>query len=294
MDEIIRVYPSRRENTLQKFLLAIVLLILFLLFFIKRGGQSLIHQLVGSKQVSVRHSDNKMNDSSSSLDYDDGVELDFSNLPKGNGWRQIILGVPEKSCVLDVGCSTGYFGKYLIKNKYCIVDGIEIDKQAANEAIKFYNQVFIGRAEEMVSQLEINKYDAILLMDVLEHIESPSNHLCEYRGALRKDGIIIASVPNIAYWMMRFELLRGRFNYTRRGLLDQTHLRFFTLTTLTTLFTNSGYKINWIAATSPGWHDLYYLLKRLPGGESVKLSLLRIFPGLLSYQFLVCAEPIKS
>lgn len=291
MDEVLRIYPLKRRYWFHRFITAALLILLFFLYFISKCIQSLVQRIKNLSSGPGNAFDTKVPESYSSMDYDIGGELDFSKFPKGNCWRQMISVVPQKSHVLDVGCSTGYIGKYLKKTRDCEVDGVEVDEQAANEALKSYDHVLVGNAEEMVSHLETNKYDVILLMDVLEHLDNPGIHVGEYKNSLRDGGMIIASVPNIAYWMIRFELLRGRFDYTRRGILDHTHLRFFTLKSLVKLFTSNGYEIKWVSATSPGWHKLYDLIKRLPWGEDIKIMLLRDFPEILSLQFLVCAMP---
>ncbi len=134
--------------------------------------------------------------------------------------------------VLDVGCATGYFAKKL-QEKNCRVWGIEIDQKAAKKAAKYCEKVVVGDIDEMDS-LPFNKnfFDYILILDTLEHLVDPKKALKLVIPYLKKTGKIIISVPNSAHIFIRTNLLFGKFNYEKQGLMDETHLHFFTKKTI--------------------------------------------------------------
>lgn len=137
------------------------------------------------------------------------------------------LIAPRKT-ILDIGCATGYFAQKL-KEKNCRTYGVEIDKIAAQEARRFCEKVIIGDIQKD-SKLGIprNYFDYILLLDVLEHLEKPERVLRDVKKYLRRNGRVIISVPNVAHLSVRLELLFGSFRYSKFGILDKRHLRFFT------------------------------------------------------------------
>ena len=152
--------------------------------------------------------------------------------------------------VLEFGCSTGYFSEALQK-KGCIVVGVEINPIAAKLAEDFCVQVIVadldvGDIEERVKGM---KFDVISFGDVLEHLKDPWQVLRDVRSLLKPSGYVVASIPNIAHGAIRLDLLKGNFNYSDSGLLDKTHLRFFTRKTVYELFAKSGYSVESIDTT---------------------------------------------
>src|SRR3989338_2118133 len=148
--------------------------------------------------------------------------------------------------ILDVGCGTGKLGK-LIKSKInCYIEGIEIDPEAAKIAQKGYDKIIEINLEELIAQKKllgaIGKYDIIILGDILEHIRQPDELLRSCQDVLKDNGYLIASIPNIANWMIRIKLLFGIFNYSG-GILDEGHVRFFTYKTARRLLQKNGYSI---------------------------------------------------
>ncbi|WP_242823797.1 glycosyltransferase [Sulfobacillus thermosulfidooxidans] len=137
--------------------------------------------------------------------------------------------ISPNTVVLDVGCSTGKLGKYLHNVKNCLVDGIEINADSATQAKKFYREVIVGDIEYFDwNILRDRKYDWIICADVLEHLKNPQKVLSVLKEFLIPGGRIVISVPNIRYIGVIMELAMGEFRYRDRGILDSTHLRFFT------------------------------------------------------------------
>lgn len=155
--------------------------------------------------------------------------------------------------ILDVGCGTGKLGERLRIDKGCFVVGIEVDKARADLAKHRLNDVIVTDVEKL-NQINYQKrfFDVIIFADILEHLRSPRKRLEFLRRYLKDDGWIIASIPNVANWLMRLRLLLGKWEYKERGLLDKTHLMFFTLKTAKELIENSGFKTICLTCTS-GW-----------------------------------------
>lgn len=138
--------------------------------------------------------------------------------------------VPDgPNVVLDIGCGAGRFGQKLIElNKAIELVGVEIFEPAAKEAMKSYRVVHTGDIEELYLKYN-NYFDVIICGDVLEHMKEPEKLLQRIRTWLKKDGRIICSVPNVRYWRIWRDLIfRGVWDYSEEGILDRTHLRFFT------------------------------------------------------------------
>jgi 2-polyprenyl-3-methyl-5-hydroxy-6-metoxy-1,4-benzoquinol methylase len=219
------------------------------------------------------------------LKYDYGVE-DQLHKPYSVVAKVYEL-IPEGRRVLDVGCYTGRFGA-LLKRKGCRVTGIEINRTAAERAKLVLDEVRLADIEKEESYFELKgKYDVILFLDILEHCRRPQEVLEAARHLLTRDGFVVASIPNVANWSVRLNLLLGRFDYVPTGLLDETHLRFYTIKTATKLFENSGYRIEGLDHRfSLPW---FRVRKRFGGMLSRTLG--RFFPGLFSYQMVIKARP---
>lgn len=140
--------------------------------------------------------------------------------------------------VLEIGCSSGGTGK-VIKEKFGVkfYAGLELMEKATTLAKKNIDWAAQGNIEEMISENRLSeipqkKYDAILYLDVLEHLYNPWKVVEASKNLLAPGGIIIGSIPNAANLYVLWKLMRDRFEYDEDGLLDRTHIRFFTLHTI--------------------------------------------------------------
>ncbi len=163
-----------------------------------------------------------------------GNEIDINN--KNSSPSIIVDLIAENSIVLDVGCSYGYLGKWLKINKNCEVYGIDNDYDALNYAKKEtgYDNVFLidldkpeGEDFKRFNQMG-TVFDYIVIGDVLEHLKDPAYILISLSEKLKLYSNFIISVPNISNADIILNLIEGKFNYGDAGLLDRTHLRFFT------------------------------------------------------------------
>ncbi|MBI2021515.1 class I SAM-dependent methyltransferase [Candidatus Daviesbacteria bacterium] len=157
---------------------------------------------------------------------------------------KILAEIGSNQKILEVGCASGYISKKLQK-KGNIVTAVEIDPSEAKKALRYCQKVYVGDIESKIIFRKIKKlrFNRILLADVLEHFKNPEDTLLNLSNLLDKRGKIIISVPNIAFLTNRLSHLLGRFEYTDWGIMDKTHLRFFTKQTALDLIKKGGLKV---------------------------------------------------
>lgn len=216
--------------------------------------------------------------------------------------------------ILDVGCGTGVLGAELRK-KGNYIYGVDISAEElfiAKNRLNFVNQVDIFQDISVLP----NDFDVIIFADILEHVADPLAILKKFINHLKDKGEIIISVPNVACYNMRLALLLGQFNYKDYGLLDHTHLRFFTKKTIKRLIENAGLQIVKVDVTpffARPFFRLYKVIfyKESLGGEleekvlssksfqvykkwvfPLERLLAKARPTLLAYQFIIIAKKI--
>jgi 2-polyprenyl-3-methyl-5-hydroxy-6-metoxy-1,4-benzoquinol methylase len=169
--------------------------------------------------------------------YDMTVDPDAGN----NTHAYALAMVGYNKSVLEVGCATGYFTKAMVE-RGCKVVGIELDPAAAAIAEEWAERVVVGDIDrgDVWDQLDDESFDVVLCGDVLEHLRDPLGALRSAVRKLKPEGVVVASLPNVAHGDVRLQLLRGTFRYRDRGLLDRTHIRFFTLDTIRELLRDAG------------------------------------------------------
>ena len=158
---------------------------------------------------------------------------------------KIVSLVPPATRVLEFGCATGYMSQVLKDRLGCTVIGVEIDRDAAAIAEQHTERVIVGDAEKIdyAAELAGEEFDVVLFADVLEHLKEPADVLRRVRPFVAANGVVVASIPNIAHASVRLALLGGEFRYREWGLLDDTHLRFFTRASIQDLFEETGYTV---------------------------------------------------
>jgi methionine biosynthesis protein MetW len=214
--------------------------------------------------------------------------LDFARLNPYQAHSIILRQIPKDVRVLDVGCATGYLGRFLVKERSCVVDGIEADQHAADEACQYLRRVWVGSVDnEAVLASVTEKYDVILCAAILEHLANPEVALQRLRRLLTDNGILIAGLPNVAHWSVRWRLLRGRWDYEDYGILDRTHLHFYTLKTAKEMFEGAGYMVNRLELSDIGVGPIQSLLRLLPKGRIwLRNWLVNRFPGLFAFEMI--------
>lgn len=173
--------------------------------------------------------------------YEKDIDLEDPN----DTHARLIEMVGREKKVLDLGCSTGYVARVL-SERGCSVTGIEVDVEAAREAEKHCRKVLVADLDgiDLARSLAGEAYDVCLFGDVVEHLKEPGRLLVGARGVLSEGGYVVLSVPNITHASIRLMMLEGRFEYEETGILDDTHLRFFTRRSITDLLEGCGFLVD--------------------------------------------------
>lgn len=182
--------------------------------------------------------------------YPAAENITIESLDDNHSLKKIYYLVGENKRVIDFGCATGYLAQ-LLQQQGCEVTGVEINPEAAKIAEHYCKRVVVADLDivHLAEILPPQSFDVAIFGDVLEHLRDPWRVLKETQHLLSPDGFVVASIPNIAHGSIRLALLQGKFEYTELGILDNTHLRFFTKKTVEDLFEKTGYVIDVLERT---------------------------------------------
>jgi 2-polyprenyl-3-methyl-5-hydroxy-6-metoxy-1,4-benzoquinol methylase len=159
--------------------------------------------------------------------------------------RDVLDLVPSCKRLLDVGCGAGVTSRALLRMGRCQeAYGLELSAGAAREAKQNLTGALCCDFTTAELPFELKSFDVILCLDVLEHLADPWQGLKKLAQYLHDDGVAIASVPNIANIRVLWKIVFNQFEYETEGILDKSHLRFFTLHTVKKLFTECGFEIS--------------------------------------------------
>jgi len=224
---------------------------------------------------------------------DPRTEIKYTTFDDSPGsTHNLVLDLVEPgSRVLEFGCSTGYMSKALHDRLGATVVGVELNAEAAELARAHLERVLVGDAEELDLEAELGgeRFDAILFADVLEHLRDPAALLRRVRPLLAEGGIVVASIPNIAHASVRLALLGGSWRYREQGLLDDTHLRFFTREGVEDLFESAGYVItHWVRRRLEAEETEIPVPRGVPAEARAWAA---ADPEATTYQFVVRAAP---
>ncbi len=174
---------------------------------------------------------------------------------------------PNVKTLLDVGCGEGQFGA-LVKEKLRVeVWGIEMDPTAAGHAQKNLDRILVGDAVQLLDTVPDGYFDCIVFNDILEHLVDPQNMLLKTKKKLQPGGVIVASLPNVRYFFtLRDLLIKKQWQYTDSGILDKTHLRFFTRNSIRDMFQSLGFHVLALKGINPITPWKFLLLKILSFG----------------------------
>lgn len=214
-----------------------------------------------------------------------GFDSDYSTYIRSDVTK-LMVNHPanEPIRVLEVGCACG--GTLLdVKNKFnnAQLYGIEINSGSAAIS-SLFAEVSASNVEYDL-EFEEDFFDYIILPDVLEHLQDPWSVLIRLKKYLKNNGNIIASLPNVNHYTVIRDMLQGRWKYTDSGLLDRTHLRFFTLQEIEDMFSNAGF------------HDLQYSVNKLqerPEDEEWISKLAQLSDPSVAFQFRVYQYLVKA
>ncbi len=187
--------------------------------------------------------------------------------PRYYSWprKEMLVYLPSGAKkVLDVGCGAGNFGAGLKEKFNCEVWGIDISEESVREAQSKLDKAFCGSVTEKLAEFPDGYFDAIYFNDVLEHLVDPYSLLRDIARKLSPTGVVIASIPNIRHFRTLYKLVVNKdWDYEESGILDRTHLRFFTKNSMLKMFKEQNYevlKIEGIGKTKSIRPYLYHFL----------------------------------
>lgn len=197
------------------------------------------------------------------------------------------------STVMDIGCGNGATSEWLKSKKSdTFIIGIEYNEDEASAAELKLDKVQVSDLNSEMPKIDqyLGKVDLLLMLDILEHLQDPWSRLKSFRAVLSPQGIVIASIPNIRNMKVLIPLIfRGKWTYESAGILDRTHLRFFTRNSILELFENAGFAVDTIKATGPlRAGDI----KSISGAFVYTLNLLTfgLLQGFFAHQYIVSAR----
>lgn len=198
-----------------------------------------------------------------------------------NERREVLNLIPNApKTVLELGCGEGVFSS-LLKQKYsCHITGIDICKNVISQAKGSLDAAYVARIDEFDFS-QIGKFDLIVANDLLEHLEDPWHIVRILKAHLNSEGYFLASIPNVRYHKVITQLLKGNWKYTESGILDRTHLRFFTKNTMVDLFEHNGYVLESINPIN---------VDHVNKTNVSKLLLKAMMPDMYALQFVIIAK----
>jgi len=210
---------------------------------------------------------------------------------------EVVARVPaDARFVIDVGCASGALGRALKSARPGIqVRGIEPVAEQAERAQQFLDDVYVGTADDpLPSHWPVP--DCVIFADVLEHLVDPWTTVRRFRAILGQGGTLVASIPNVANKAVLGALLRHRWDYASHGILDRTHLRFFTRETALEMFEQADFAIRSVGrvmeglGTKPLGRFVHQLIDRENGRERLYKGPLASVLDAYTVQFLIEAE----
>ena len=203
--------------------------------------------------------------------------------------NEMLRFIPEGvETVLEVGCAAGGFGRQLKQRGVREVWGVEVVESAAQQAQEVLDKVLIGDIADLIDQLPANYFDVVVFNDVLEHLVDPFTVLARIKSRIRAGGMVVSSIPNIRYYHVFRELLVHKtWEYEESGILDRTHLRFFTVKSIRNMYERLGYEVLRHEGNNP--------MRKRPMSYRMANVLLRGKISDMQYeQFVTWARPIPT
>ena len=226
------------------------------------------------------------------FDRDGGVKYSFKRNRHSRHMQLLNMmeraGAGQRWDVLDIGCGAGLLASRIAEMGHRVVG---IDAFDCPEARENCDRFIVAEIEDDFGLRAHEKFDCILLADVLEHVSEPERVLLRARRLLKPGGRIMASTGNVAHWFIRAALLCGRFSYTERGILDRTHRRLFTRGTFAQLFADCGFKVTARRSTPiPFEHVLPSFQGAADALCTLNMLAAKVWPSLFAYQTVLEAD----
>jgi glycosyltransferase involved in cell wall biosynthesis len=202
---------------------------------------------------------------------------------------RIVDLVAEKARVLDLGSGMGAVGVALKERKGCIVTGCDMEHGALTRG---YDKFFLADLNKDLPEVQNERFDYILALDVIEHLVSPEDFLDKLRALAARTGArVILTTANIGFIIMRLSLMLGRFEYGKRGILDITHTRLFTFNTLRRAMRAAGFDIERSEGVVVPIPFIFGESRSSRALLAVNSFLVKLLPRLFGFQILVIAKP---
>ncbi|HEX4998730.1 MAG TPA: bifunctional glycosyltransferase/class I SAM-dependent methyltransferase [Terriglobia bacterium] len=205
--------------------------------------------------------------------------------------------IPEGSEVLDIGCSSGYVGRELHRRRNCRVTGVDVlPPYEVTAELERYAQIDLEKEEHrLISLIEDGDFDAILMLDVVEHLSQPERLLLRLSSIpYGRTPRFVFSTGNVGFFVVRLMLLLGHFNYGQRGILDVTHRRLFSAHTFRSLMEQTGFLVRRQIYIPFPFQALGFSGRLAKFLESVNMALIRLRPRLFAYQMLLETVPLVT
>jgi len=194
---------------------------------------------------------------------------------------------------LDLGCGAGDNARLLAERGWKVT-GVTLSPGERESASRWCERVHLADLDQALPEIPRGAYDLVLLSHVLEHLPRPETALDLAREALVPGGLVAVALPNVLFYPIRVAALFGRFEYADAGILDRTHLRFYTWRGGAALLEDSGFEV--LAASASGGFPLGRLRRWLPRSwvERIEAFAVRARPGLFGRQSLYLARPRRA
>ncbi len=175
--------------------------------------------------------------------------MDYTNKSDeyfGHERNEMLAFLPETAnCVLEVGCGRGIFAAAIKEKTGAQIWGIELVEKEAELSKAVIDKVFIGPCEDYIDSLPDDYFDVVYFNDVLEHLVDPYTVLRVIRNKLKVGGVVISSIPNMRFHrVLKNLVIHGNWEYKDAGILDRTHLRWFTKKSIKNMYENLGYTVD--------------------------------------------------
>ncbi|GAW86674.1 conserved hypothetical protein [Bathymodiolus platifrons methanotrophic gill symbiont] len=200
--------------------------------------------------------------------------------------------------VLELGCSSGYLSRFLKEDLSCSVVGVDLDGHALQQARPFCAQTIVADLDsnDWLEEIKGQQFDVVLCADVLEHLKNPAVMLASLKPFLHAESCLLASVPNVAHASIRLELLQGHFDYESLGLLDDTHLHFYTRDGLVSILMEAGYVCSDISYSVHDLADAAIDQHLANAGLECTVAARKLLhaPDAVAFQYIIEAHPAPS
>ena len=191
---------------------------------------------------------------------------------------------------LDCGCGAGDNAR-ILRARGWRVTGITLSESERRLAAEHCERVFVADLEEPLPNAIGDGYDAVVLSHVLEHLVAPERLLGRVKGLLSSRGVVIVALPNVLFYPIRLRATFGRFEYTPDGIMDSTHVRFYTFESGLTLLRENGFEV--VESLAEGGFPMGRLRRLLPASVTARIDrgACRLAPGLFGRQSLYLSRP---